>query len=50
MTTSNKNKTISLDVKEILAQDGDLLRNIIREVIQEFLEAETDCITVREVM
>jgi transposase-like protein len=42
MTTSNKNKTISLDVKEILAQDGDLLRNIIREVIQEFLEAEMD--------
>ena len=42
MTTSNKNKAISLQVKEILAQDGDLLRNIIREVIQEFLEAETD--------
>ncbi len=37
MTTSNKNKAISLQVKEILAQDGDLLRNIIREVIQEFL-------------
>ncbi len=42
MTTSNKNKAISNHVKEILAQDGDLLRNIIQEVLQEILEAEMD--------
>lgn len=42
MTTNNKNKAISLEVKEILTKDGDLLRNIIREVLQEFLEAEMD--------
>lgn len=42
MTTSNKNKAISLEVKEILTKDGDLLRNIIQEILQELLEAEMD--------
>lgn len=42
MTTSNNNKAISNQVKEILAQDGDLLRNIISEVLQEILEVEMD--------
>ena len=42
MTTNNNNKVISNQVKEILAQDGDLLRNIIQEVLQEILETEMD--------
>lgn len=42
MTTSDNNKTIHNQVKEILAQDGDLLRNIIQEIIQEILQTEMD--------
>ena len=42
MTTTNKNNSISSQVKEILTQDGDLLRNIIQQVLQEMLEAEMD--------
>lgn len=42
MTTRNNNKAISNQVEEILAQDGDLLRNIIQKVLQEILEVEMD--------
>ncbi len=41
-TTATKNKALSESIKEILTQDGDLLRNIIRETLQEVLEIEMD--------
>jgi putative transposase len=42
MTTTNNTKALIESVKEILTQDGDLLRNIIQQVLQEMLEAEMD--------
>lgn len=42
MTTKNKSKAISTEVKEILSNDGDLLRNIIQKILQEILEVEMD--------
>ena len=42
MTTTNNTKALIESVKEILTQDGDLLRNIIQQVLQEMLEAEID--------
>ncbi|MDA8400404.1 MAG: transposase [Actinomycetota bacterium] len=41
-TTTTNTKALSDSAKEILAQDGDLLRNIIQQVLQEILEAEMD--------
>jgi len=42
MTTTNNTKALIESVKETLTQDGDLLRNIIQQVLQEMLEAEMD--------
>ena len=42
MATTTNTKALSDSVKEILAQDGDLLRNTIQQVLQEILEAEMD--------
>ncbi len=42
MATTTNTKALSDSVKEILAQDGDLLRNTIQQVLQEILELEID--------
>ncbi len=42
MTTTNNTKALIESVKEILTQDGDLLRNTIQQVLEEMLEAEMD--------
>ncbi len=40
--TTNNTKVLIESMKEMLTQDGDLLRNIIQQVLQEMLEAEMD--------
>ena len=42
MAINMNNKSLSDSVREILTQDGDLVRNIIQEVLQQIPDAELD--------